>query len=95
MDILRTVWPMSWLMRKRAGWEFMVRLSRLWAVSLIPMKFQMAVRHYCNFLSAEGDPASMMQVTQHMVEQFEKDQQLLGVGTPTKCTKKNINAMVR
>ena len=54
-------------------------VARLWTVSLHPPRFQMAVRRRCEFLSAEGDPARGMGITQRMVEQFGKTQELLGV----------------
>ena len=37
------------------------------------------MRSRCELLSAEGDPARVMEVTQQMVETFEKAEQLLGV----------------
>ena len=42
----------------------------------------MAVHHRYEFLSAKDDPARVMEVTQRMVERFEKAQQLLGVSVP-------------
>ena len=42
----------------------------------------MAVRSRCEFLSVEGDPARVTEVTQQMVEKFEKAEQLLGVSVP-------------
>ena len=49
-------------------------VARLWTVGLTPPQFQMAVRCRCEFMSAEGSPARVMEVTQRMVEQFEKAQ---------------------
>ena len=43
-------------------------VARLWIVGLTPPRFQMAVRSRCEFLSVEGDPARVMEVTQQMVE---------------------------
>ena len=40
------------------------------------------MRCRCELLSAEGDPARVMEVTQQMVEKFEKAEQLLGVSVP-------------
>ena len=37
------------------------------------------MRSRCEVLSAEGDPARAMEITQQMVEKFEKAEQLLGV----------------
>ena len=42
----------------------------------------MAVRSRCEILSVEGDPARAMEVTQQMVEEFEKAEQLVGVSVP-------------
>ena len=47
-----------------------------------PPRFQRAVRCRCELLSAEGDPIRVMEVTQQMVEKFEKAEQLLGVSIP-------------
>ena len=47
-------------------------LPRLWIVGLNPPRFQRAVRNRCEFLSVEGDPARVMEVTQQMMEKFEK-----------------------
>ena len=44
--------------------------------------FQMAVRHRCEFLSADHDPGRVIEVTQRKGEQFAKAQQLLGVSVP-------------
>ena len=41
-----------------------------------------------HFLSVEGDPARLTEVTQWMVEQFEKVQQLLRVRVPMDNGKK-------
>ena len=41
-------------------------------VGLTPPRFQRAVRSRCELLSVEGDPARVMEVTQQMVEKFEK-----------------------
>ena len=57
-------------------------VARLWTVGLTPPRFQRAVRSRCELLSAEGDPARVMEVTQQMVEKFEKAGQLLGVSVP-------------
>ena len=57
-------------------------VARLWIVCLAPPRFQMAVRSRCEFLSVEGDPARVMQVTQQRVETLEKAEQLLGVSVP-------------
>ena len=54
-------------------------VSCLWIVGLTPPRFQMAVRSRCEFLPVEGDPARVMEVSQQMVEKFEKAEQLLGV----------------
>ena len=40
------------------------------------------MRCRCELLSAEGDPIRVMEVTQQMVEKFEKAEQLLGVSIP-------------
>ena len=66
-------------------------IARLWTVGLIPSRFQMAVRRRYDFLSAEVDPARVMEVTQRMVEQFEKARQLVGVCVPMGNGKK-VNA---
>ena len=63
-------------------------IARLWTVGLIPPRFQMAVRRRYEFLSAEGDPVRVMEITQRMVEQFEKARQLLGVCVPVGNGKK-------
>ena len=42
----------------------------------------MAVRSRCEFLSVEVDPARVMEVTQRMVEKFEKAKQLFGISVP-------------
>ena len=42
----------------------------------------MAVRTRWEFLFVEGDPAMVMDVTQRMVEMFEKTEQLLEVSVP-------------
>ena len=47
-------------------------VARLWIVGLTLSRFQRAVRSRCELLSAEGDPARVMEVTQQMVEKFEK-----------------------
>ena len=47
-----------------------------------PPRFQRAVRCRCELLSSEGDPIRVMEVTQQMVEKFEKAEQLLGVSIP-------------
>ena len=57
-------------------------VARLWIVGLTPPRFQRAVRCRCELLSAEGDPIRVMEVTQQMVEKFEKAEQLLGVIIP-------------
>ena len=57
-------------------------VARLWIVGLTPPRFQKAVRCRCELMSAEGDPARVMEVTQQMVEKFEKAEQLLGVSVP-------------
>ena len=58
-------------------------VARLWIVGLTPPpRFQMAVRSRCEILSVEGDPARVMEVTQQMVEKFEKAEQLFGVKCP-------------
>ena len=57
-------------------------VARLWIVGLTPPRFHMAVRSRCEFLSGEGDPARVMEVTQKMVEMFEKAEQLLRVSIP-------------
>ena len=57
-------------------------VARLWIVGLTPPRFQRAVRCRCELLSAEGDPIRVMEVTQQMVEKFEKAEQLLGVSIP-------------
>ena len=57
-------------------------VARLWIVGLTPPRFQRAVRCRCELLSAEGDPFRVMEVTQQMVEKFEKAEQLLGVSIP-------------
>ena len=57
-------------------------VARLWIVGLTPPRFQRAVRSRCELLSAEGDPARVMEVTQQMGEKFEKAEQLLGVSVP-------------
>ena len=57
-------------------------IARLWIVGLTPPRFQRAVRCRCELLSAEGDPMRVMEVTQQMVEKFEKAEQLLGVSIP-------------
>ena len=51
-------------------------VARLWTVGLTPPppRFQMAVPRRCEFLSAEGDPAWVMEVTQRMDEQLKKAQ---------------------
>ena len=67
-------------------------VARQWIVGLTPLRFQMAVRSRCEFLYVEGDPARVMEVTQQMVEKFEKAEQLLGVSVPVgngKNTKDN------
>ena len=48
----------------------------------------MAVRTCCEFLSVEGDTARVMEVTEWMVEQFQKAEQLLGVIFPMGSGKK-------
>ena len=63
-------------------------VARLWIVGLTPPRFQMAVCSSCKFLSVEGDPARVMEVTQQMVEKFEKAEQLLGVSVPAGNGKK-------
>ena len=63
-------------------------VARLCTVSLHPPTFQMAVHRRCEFLSAEGDPARVMEVIQRVVEQFEKAQLLLGVSVPVNNGKK-------
>ena len=63
-------------------------VARLWIVGLTPPRFQRAVRCRCELLSAEGDPARVMEVTQQMVEKFEKAEQLLGVSVPVANGKK-------
>ena len=57
-------------------------VARLWIVGLTPPRFQRAVRFRCELLSAEDDPIRVMEVTQQMVEKFEKAEQLLGVSIP-------------
>ena len=57
-------------------------VARLWTVGLQHPRFQMAVHRRCQFLSAEGDPARVIEVTPQMVGQFEKAQQLFGVSVP-------------
>ena len=57
-------------------------VARLWTVGLQHPRFQMAVHRRCQFLSAEGDPARVIEVTQQMVGQFEKAQQLFGISIP-------------
>ena len=57
-------------------------VARLWIVDLTPPRFQRAVRCHCELLSAEGDPIRVMEVTQQIVEKFEKAEQLLGVSIP-------------
>ena len=57
-------------------------IARLWTDGLHPLMFQMVVSTRCEFLSFERDPVRVMEVTQRMVEQFEKAQQLLGVSVP-------------
>ena len=57
-------------------------VARLWIVGLTPPMFQRVVRCRCELLSAEGDPIRVMEVTQQMVEAFEKAEQLLGVSIP-------------
>ena len=64
-------------------------VARLWIAGLTPPQFQMAVRCRCEFMSAKGDPARAMEVTQRMVEQFEKAQQFLRASVPTGNRKKN------
>ena len=54
----------------------------LWTVGLQHPRFQMAVHRRCQFLSAEGDPARVIEVTQQMVGQFENAQQLFGISIP-------------
>ena len=54
-------------------------VARLWIVGLTPPRFQRAVPSRCELLSIEGDPARVMEVTQQMVETFEKAEQFLGV----------------
>ena len=63
-------------------------VARLWIVGLTPPRFQMAVCSRCKFLSVEGDPARVMEVTQQMMEKFEKAEQLLGVSVPAGNRKK-------
>ena len=57
-------------------------VARLWIVGLTPPRFRRAVRCRCELLSADGDPIRVMEVTQQMVEKFEKAEQLLGVSIP-------------
>ena len=57
-------------------------VARLWIVGLTPPRFRMAVRSCRKFLSVEGAPARVMEVTQKRVEKFEKAEQLLGVSIP-------------
>ena len=57
-------------------------VARLWIVGLTPPRFQRAVRCRCELLSAEGGLIRVMEVTQQMVEKFEKAEQLLGVSIP-------------
>ena len=57
-------------------------VERLRIVGLNSPRFQRAVGSRCEFLSVEGDPARVMEVTQQMVEKFEKAEQLLGVSVP-------------
>ena len=63
-------------------------VARLWIVGLTIPRFQRAVRSRYELLSAEGDPARVMEVTQRMVEKFEKAEQLLGVSVPVGNGKK-------
>ena len=53
-----------------------------------PPRFQRAVLSRCEFLSVEGDPDRAMEVTQQMVQNFEKAEQLLGVSVPVGNGKK-------
>ena len=57
-------------------------VARLWIDGLTPSRFQRAVRCRCELMSVEGDPAEVMEVTQKMVEKYEKAEQLLGVSVP-------------
>ena len=57
-------------------------VARLWIVRLTPPRFQRAVRCRCELLAAEGGPIRVMEVTQQMVEKFEKAEQHLGVSIP-------------
>ena len=63
-------------------------VARLWIVGLTPPRFQMTVGSRCEFLSIEDDPARVMEVTQQMVETFEKAEQLLEVTVPMDNGKK-------
>ena len=63
-------------------------VARLWIVGLTPPRFQRVVRSRCELLSVEGDPARVMEVTQQMVEKFEKAEQLVGVIVPVGYGKK-------
>ena len=65
-------------------------VARLWIVGLTPPRFQRAVRSHCELLSAEGDPARVLEVTQQMVETFEKAKQPPGVSAPV-CNGKRTN----
>ena len=42
----------------------------------------MAMGSRCEFLSVEGGPARVMEVTQQIAEKFEKTEQLLGISVP-------------
>ena len=64
-------------------------VARLWIAGLTPPQFQIAMRCRCEFMSAKGDPARAMEVTQRMVEQFEKAQQFLRASVPTGNREKN------
>ena len=70
-------------------------VARLWIAGLTPPQFQMAMRCRCEFMSAKGDPARAMEVTQRMVEQFEKAQQFLRASVPTGNRKKIMGMAAR
>ena len=64
-------------------------VARLWIAGLTPPQFQMAVRCRCEFMSTKGDLARAMEVTQWMVEQFEKAQQFLRASVSTGSKENN------